>query len=239
MNVERARWSRRYQTALRKHIEQGAAANLLPTQGLGRKAVALGLETLDVARVHEQALLALALPHGASAGRQGMIRRANLFFSETIVPIEKTHRAARKTDGRVHQLMQVLRRRTVESSTSTRHLKRSIIQRQKAEISLEESGNRHATHLAEARHLQKHLRLLTHACLAAQEHARKSTSRRLYDEIAQTLLAINLRLLVLKASSKANTKNLKKEIANTQRLVKQSEKRVNGFAHEFTIPQKT
>jgi len=238
MNVEKARWSRRYQTALRKHIEQGAAAKLLPTQGLGRKAVDLGLETLDVARAHEQALLALALPHGASAGRQGMIRRANLFFSETIVPIEKTHHAARKADGRVQQLIQTLRRRTVESSASTRHLKRSIIRRQNAETSLEESGHRHAILLAEARRLQKHLRLLTHACLTAQEHARKSTSRRLYDEIAQTLLAINLRLLVLKASAMANTKSLKKEIANTQRLVKQSEKTVNGFAHEFIISHK-
>ena len=41
----------------------------------------------------------------------------------------------------------------------------------------------------------------------------------LQDEIAQTLLGINVRLLSLKRESSVNTGRLKNEIASTQRLV--------------------
>ena len=44
-------------------------------------------------------------------------------------------------------------------------------------------------------------------------------SRDLQDEIAQTLLAIDARLLTLNEEAAINAKGLKKEIVNTQRLV--------------------
>ena len=74
--------------------------------------------------------------------------------------------------------------------------------------------------LEESLALQEHLRHLTHRILSAQEAERKKISRDLQDEIAQTLLGINVRLLTLKKAAKGNTANLKKEIANTQRLVR-------------------
>ena len=49
--------ARRYQAALRRYLQQGPAASLHPAVRLGRQAVALGLETLDLAVIHEQALL--------------------------------------------------------------------------------------------------------------------------------------------------------------------------------------
>src|SRR5206468_10017707 len=61
--------SRRYVTALRKHLKQGPRASLQPARGLGRQAVAIGLETLDVARIHEEALATLE----ASRSRDGII----------------------------------------------------------------------------------------------------------------------------------------------------------------------
>ena len=79
--------SQQYVTALRKHLKQGPRASLQPARGLGRLAVASGLETLDVARIHEEALAALE----ASSSRDGIIERAEIFFTETITPIEKTH----------------------------------------------------------------------------------------------------------------------------------------------------
>jgi len=69
--------------------------------------------------------------------------------------------------------------------------------------------------------------------LSAQEDERQKTSRHLDDEIVQTLLGIHIRLLTLKQAARANTGNLKKEIASTQRLVKQSVRMVNRSAHEF------
>src|SRR5688572_33432764 len=92
--------SRRYQSALQKHLKQGPRASLEPACGLGRQAAALGLETLDVARIHEEALGALE----ASSSRDGFIKRAELFFAETITPIEETHRAALKGNVRLNQL---------------------------------------------------------------------------------------------------------------------------------------
>jgi hypothetical protein len=43
----------------------------------------------------------------------------------------------------------------------------------------------------------------------------------------------DLRLLTLMKTSKVNTASLKKEIAKTQRLVRESIKRLDRFAHEF------
>ena len=66
--------------------------------------------------------------------------------------------------------------------------------------------------------------------LAAQEDERRKISRELQDEIGQTLLGINVRLLTLKQESRSNTKGLKNEIASTQRLVLKSAKSVSRVA---------
>ncbi len=52
--------SRRYGAALRKHLKHGARAGLEPARELGRLAMAVGLGTLELARIHDQTLLALA-----------------------------------------------------------------------------------------------------------------------------------------------------------------------------------
>ena len=224
-NAETVGWSRHYRTALRKHIEQGTTASLQLARGLGREAAALGLEPLDLAMIHEQVLASVTARGLSTTGRR-VTERAKRFFAETIVPIEKTHSAGVKADARVGQLTQTLRRRTVESSASTRRLNRSIIQRKGAEKSLKQSGDDQTRLLDESHRLQKHLRHLTRGILSVQESERSKTSRQLHDEIAQTLIAIDLRLLTLKKAAKSNTDNLKKEIANTQRMVKESVKRL-------------
>jgi signal transduction histidine kinase len=239
MNAEMAKWSRRYQAALSKYFAQGPGASLQPALGLGRRVAALGVEPLDLARFHKQALMALVPPGSSSSTRQKMIERAKIFFTETIVPIEKTHRAALKADLRVNQLTQTLRRRTAESSASTRCLKRSILLRHGAEQTLKQNGKRHIRLLAELHRLQKHLRDLTRTLLSTQEDERQKTSHQLHDDMAQALIAIDLRLLLLKKAARVSTVSLKKEIDKTQRLVKESVKRVNRFAHEFVIQNKT
>ena len=70
--------AQRYVAALRQHLKQGPRA--IPpcgtAQALGRRAMALGLETLDLARFHEQALISLVLPGYSPGTRERMIRRA-------------------------------------------------------------------------------------------------------------------------------------------------------------------
>ena len=240
MKASLKRLSRRYVAALRKHLKQGSRASLQMAQRLGQQAVSLGLETLDLARIHEQALAALVAPRFSSAiKRKGVIRRARLFFIETITPIEETHRAAREAKAHLNVLTKTLGRRTMDLTATNRNLKKEIVKRKSAQSSLGKSGKHHARLLADSRRLQKQLRRLTHRILWAHEDKRGKISRELHDEIAQTLLGINVRLLALKQGAAVNTKGLRKEIANTQRLVEDSEKTMSQFGRDFGIQHET
>jgi len=231
--------SKQYFAALSRHLKPGSKTGLQPAVGLGRQAVALGLETLDLARIHERALKTWITPGLSSRTQERMFQRARAFFAEAITPIEKTHRPAREADARLDRLNQTLRERTIESSTSARNLKRRIIQRQEAETALRKSGENHNKLMAESRRLQKHSQHLTREILSVQEDQRQKLSRQLHDEIAQMLLGVHVRLLTLKKTAKSNAGSLKKEIASTQRLVRQSVRIVSRFAHEFRLPHET
>jgi signal transduction histidine kinase len=235
MNRKLTAFSRRYVAAVRKHLKQGARAGLQPARRLGRQAAVLDLETLDVARIHEGALATLA----ASRGRNALLKRAEIFFAETITPIEETHRAALKANLRMRQLRQTLGRRTVDLAASKRCLKRGIIRRQTVQQALKKSGKHSRKLLKESRRLRQHLQGLTHQILSAQEDKRKKISRDLHDEIAQTLLGISVRLLTLKKEAAVNAQGLKKEIASTQRVVDKSVKSIKRFACEFEIHHRT
>jgi signal transduction histidine kinase len=229
--------SQRYVTALRKHLRQGPRA--IPPCGtalaLGRQAAALNLETLDVARIHEDALARLE----ASRSRDGLIKRAEIFFAEVITPIEKTHQAALKANVRLRQINQALGRRTVDLAASRRSLKQDVVQRKTVEQALRKSTEHSRKLLKESIRLQKHLQRLTHQILSAQENKRRMISRDLHDEIAQTLLGINVRLLTLRKAAAVNAHGLKKEIVSTQRLVDKSVKSIKRFTREFGIHHRT
>ena len=235
MNEETTRWAKRYQAALARYLKQGPADNLSAALRLGHRAAALGLETLDVARSHEQALLALVLPAGSAKTRQQMIDRSKLFFEEALVPIEQTHAAAQADVRHVAELGEELRVRTVESSASTRRLERGIVRRQASETALRKSGKQHSLLLQKSRGLQTRLRVQMRKILSTSEDKRQQASYQLQNEIAQILVAIHVRLLTLKEAARANTDNLKKEIAETQQLVKQSVKTIQRLANESGI----
>jgi len=221
--------SQRYVRALKKHLRQGPRAGVRLAHGLGRQAVALGLETLDVAKIHQGALAALE----ASSSRDGLIKRAEFFFKEAITPIEKLHHAALRARVRLSELDQELVRRTVDLAASNRSLKQSIVRRKSVEEALKKSGGHSQKLLEESHRLQKQLKQLTHQILTAQEDKRKKISLDLQNQIAQTLLGINVRLLTLKKEAALNAEGFKKDIASTQRLVDKSVKSIKRFAREF------
>jgi len=229
MNRKCIELSARYLAALRKHLKPGVRASLQPALKLGRQAVALGLETLELARIHERTLVTLEL----SNGKNGLARRAEIFFTEAITPIVETHRAARQNKMDLNRLNQALNRRTVDLAATNVHLKRGIIRRKRVEAALKKSGEHYASLLKESLQLQEGLRQLTHQVLSAQEDERRKISRELQNEVAQTLLGINVRLLSLKQESRSNTRGLKNEIASTQRLVVKSARSVRRAAREF------
>jgi signal transduction histidine kinase len=225
--------SQRYVMALRKHLKAGLRPSLQPALRLGRQAVALGLETLELARIHERALVTLEL----SKGKNGLVKRAEIFFTEAIIPIVETHRAARQSKTDSNRLNEALNRRTTQLAATNRQLQRGVVRRRSVEAALKKSGAHYGKLLKDSLQLQKGLRQLTHRVLADQEDERKQISIELQDEIAQTLLGINVRLLALKRAARGSTADLKKEIANTQRLVEESVRSINRFAHELDLHQ--
>jgi signal transduction histidine kinase len=233
--------SRRYGTALQMHLRRSrfrrAKRDVKGAEALGREAVALGLETLDVARIHEQALVILdgRITKGGSSEGRGAARRkqANAFFAEAINPIEQTHAAARQSRNQSSQLNETLRRRTEQLAASNRRLKQKIAGRKTAEEALKQSGEHQKTLLKESVRLQQRLQRLTHRMLVAQESERNKISQGLRDEIVQTLLGINVRMLALQAGATADITGLQKEIASTQELVASSGKIMRRVTRGF------
>ncbi len=223
------RLSRRYVTALRKYLKAGARASLQPALRLGRQAAALGLETRELARIHEQVLATRKI----SKRKDGSARRAEIFFTEAITPIVEMRRAARQSKYELNRLDGTLDRRTAELAAANRRLQRGIAKRKSLEAALKRSNQRYARQLKKSLQRQQGLQQLTHRVLAAQEVECKKISRELQNEIAQTLLGINVRLFSLRQEARKNTSGLKNEIAGAQRLVTKSAKFVQRFAREL------
>ena len=225
--------TRDYYLALRKHLNQSDGSDMEPARELGRQAMAIGLETLDLARLHEIALASLMVPSASSAINHNIIGRAGLFFAEAITPIEQTHRGAREANTHINQIVKSLSERTLELATSVEDLKQEIIQRKSVEESLRASELTSSILLDNSRRMQAELRNLSRQLLSVQEEERRKISRELHDVIAQTLTGINVRLASLKTESYDSVAKLHKRITSTQRLVEKSVDIVHRFAREL------
>ena len=226
-NAEQTEWARRYQRALHLFLQQGAPGCLAPAIQLGRKAAALGLETLDMALFHEKVLIPIASPITSPADRNALIEQATCFFNEVMVPVEKTHRGAVKAELRIARLTKILRKRTRESAASTRRLARSITQRRIAEEALRKNKISSDGQLEQSDQLQNRLRKQARTLLSAQEAERRNAGIALQNETAQTLCGILIQLLSLNRSARDTELSLQKDIDTTQRLVKKSLRRVS------------
>lgn len=225
--------SRRYEAALCQYVQRGPAARLKSATRLGRQAMAIGLETLDLALIHEQALIARVLPGSSPSDRDRLAKRAGLFFAEAITPLEETHRLAQESNARLSRMNQVLRRRTAQLAASNRKLQKEVAQRQAFEESLQRSEQHSSRLLQRSRGLQEQLRHLSRRILLAQEEERRRISRELHDVIAQVLTGINVQLANLKREATFNTSGLTRKISHTQRLVEKSVEVVHRFAREL------
>jgi len=233
MNPNLSDMSRRYLVGLQTYLKEGGQADLEPARQLGRQAIALGLETLDLARIHEIALVAVVLPGYSSSTNDGLMGRAGIFFAEALTPIEETHRGAREANTHLNQMIKALSQRTLELAESVKELKQEIVQRKAVEDSLRTSQQTSSRLLEKSRQMQEELRDLSRQLLSAQEEERRKISRVLHDVIAQTLTGINVRLASLKDESTASMKDLQKKITSTQLLVEKSVDIVHRFAREL------
>jgi signal transduction histidine kinase len=233
MNPGFLKLSRRYRSALRAHLAQGRKASLAPARGLGSQALVAGMETLDLAKLHERILITEVLPGRPAAKRATLIKQAGIFFAVAITPIEETHRSAQEATVQLKRFIETLSQRTVELAASNLELSLEIAQRKVAEAALAKSEHHYSELLKQSDRLQEQLRRLSRQILTAQEEERKRISRELHDVIAQTLTGINIRLATLKKEASINTKGLDRNIARTQRLVEKSVEIVHQFAREL------
>lgn len=222
-----------YLAALRKYLQSGSVANLAASRDLGLRSLKSGLDTLDLARMHEAALIELVLPHHTLRTRNAMTRRASAFFGEAITPIEQTHRGAMETSVSLSEVVSSLKRRTQELATSVQELKQEILQRKAVEETLRTSELTTSQLLEKSRQMQEQLRHLSRQLLSAQEEERRKISRELHDVIAQTLTSINLQLANLMSDAGSSVKSLRQKIAATQRLVEKSVNIVHRFARDL------
>jgi signal transduction histidine kinase len=225
--------SQRYEATLRQNLKAGAGASLLPALRLGRQAAAQGMETLGLARMHEQALVALALRKGP----RGLLKQAETFFIEALAPIVATHRAAQQHQVDLRRLNGALDRRTLELAATNRQLRRDIGRRKSAEAALKKNGGHYTKLLQDSLRLQESLKELTQRVLTTQEVERLKISHELQDEIAQTLLGINVRLDTLKQESRNKSRRLKNDIASAEQLIVRSAQSVRQFAHKLDPSQ--
>ena len=144
--------------------------------------------------------------------------KAKLFFAEAIAPVVERRRSAMRSTNGFKLKAQTLSRRALELGATHRRLQRDILQHKTAEAVLRKDSELHAKRLKVSLQLQDSLRQRTHRALAAQEEERKIFGRELQDEIVQTLLGINVRLIFLRQAARSRTKRLKNEITNILRL---------------------
>ncbi|MFA7173889.1 MAG: ATP-binding protein [Kiritimatiellia bacterium] len=223
-----------YEKELRRYLGPNHYNDLQSALRLGHRAVALKLETLDMAAIHEQALLQQIQPVDTPAAvRVKMLKLATMFFAEAITPLEEGHRGAIEFNNTLSQINEELNRRTLDLAKSNQQLKKEITKRKIVEKTLMESKQQTVELLEQSRLLQTQLQMLSRNILRAQEDERKRISRELHDVVVQLLTGINVQLTILKNESLVSTKELSRKISDAQRLVVKSVDIVHRFAREL------
>ena len=225
--------SQRYLAALRAHLGSRRPSGAAAARVLGREVMTLGFNTLDLARMHEQSLVALALSHDFANARNGLIRRAGNFFTEALVPVERVQRATRESLRQLQLRTETLRQHTAALAEGNRQLRREVARRKAGEEALKKGRERYQLLFVQSQFMQKKLRHLARQILSAQEDERREISRELHDEVVQTLVGINVQLAALGKAASIGVRALKAKIAHTQRLVEKSVSAVHQFAREL------
>jgi len=233
MKLKQAAFAKQYQSILRKYLQSRSDPGLGVARRLGVRALALGLATLDLAKIHETALFALLIPQNSDEVRNGLVLRGVTFFTEAITPIEETHRGALEANLHLKEMLATLTKRTRELVSSRKELEREIRKCKIAENSLRDSEKSTRELLKKSQDMQQEMRLLSRRLLSVQEEERKRISRELHDVVAHTLTGINVQLSSLTMQSTADAESLETKIASTQRLVEESVETVHRFARDL------
>ncbi|HEY5069352.1 MAG TPA: phosphatase RsbU N-terminal domain-containing protein, partial [Candidatus Acidoferrum sp.] len=159
------KFSRRYQAGLQAYLKQRSGAHLQRARGMGRQALNVGMQTLDMAKLHEQILVSKVLPDSPAKKRAALIKQAGTFFTEAITPVEKNHHDTRVAAVHLNKIVEMLSQRTVELAASNVELNAEIAQRKSVEAALKKSEHHYSQLLVESERLQQQLRQLSRQIL--------------------------------------------------------------------------
>jgi hypothetical protein len=230
------RFSVRYFSALHAAVMAGSTEEAAErATELGYQAAALGLDTLDLARIHEEAVAELLPGEGDTEGEARLVTCAGVFFHSVLTPIEQSHAGVMGVESGIIKVKRELKKRALELAEAGRKLKAGVAKRKAADGFLKTSREKSARLLKQSRLLEGELKAVNQKLFDTHESQRKTMSVHLHEEIAVTLLAIHVRLLALKKEASVNQASLTQEIATASRLVKQSVKTINHFNREFGI----
>ncbi|MEW6304983.1 MAG: histidine kinase [Verrucomicrobiota bacterium] len=210
--------SHRYTTTLHRYLAAKEEAGLEQAYELGRAAIAGGMGILDMARIHQGAMVKLFLSPGAKITPQ-TTEAAETFFLEALSPFEAAHRGFREANLKLRLLNETLEHRNTELAESNRDLENEVAERMRTEKALRQS--------------EENLRNLSRKILHVQEEERTRISRELHDEVGQALTAINVNLTMLKRNGSSRSAALKKKFSDTQTLLEQTMENVHRFAREL------
>ena len=228
-------WSEEYLAALRTYMEQSPLGSFESARALGRKALRLGMETLELARFHDLAVDRLVPQEADTGERESLTARAAIFFSETANPIEQTHPAVRQVRDNIQKMHMTLVQRTSDLEDSNWKLKIQTTERKAFAALCQKKEHAFKQLMADTRELEEKLQSMARDILSANEAERKKMSLQINDEIAQALLGINLRMAALKNQITTNQADINKEIAIIRDLVKRSVRIIKHLAHEFNV----
>ena len=228
--------SSRYLLALRTHLELRRPRGALEARSLGREALATGLTSLDLARLHERALISLAGSHDLANSRNGLVTRAGKFYIEALVPFERVRRAATDSLLRLQSRTKLIRLHAAALAKGNRQLTREVARRRAGEAAVIKGRAELHRVFVESQVMQKKLRHLTRKVLSAQEEERRHLSRELHDGVVQLLVGVNVELVALSRAPALPPRRLQARITATQRLVERSVAAIHQFARELRPP---
>ena len=225
--------SQQYMAALRIYLAEKNERALHQAYELGRKTIADGLGVIDMAKIHEDVLLAI-LPKSPTTKESIRVAKiAGAFLAESLSPFEMSHRGFRNANQTLRQLNETLEERNHQLAATNHKLKREIAERTRAEKELRESEEHYRVLLSQAQLMQENLRYLSSQILNVQEEERKRISRELHDEVGQSLTAVNVNLAVLKKAVRGKGRQLRRKITDAQNLLEQTMESVHNFAREL------
>ena len=231
-NNLRRRLLRQFAVALRSCLASEQEQALQQAYELGRTAIARGLGVLDVAKLHQEALVT-SLRTTPQSGAIPCVKAAGALVLEALTPFEATHRGFHEAYLKLRELNRTLEQRNVEQAAINRRLRTEIQEHRRTEAALRQSEKHYRKLFGQAELMQADLRELSDRILHVQEQERGRISRELHDEVGSALTAVNVTLAMVTNPAAGSPASFEARIAGVQALLEQTMGTVHNFAREL------